>query len=243
MRPFGVWVLSAVVVVGCSILGGGCGGAIAPVTGGDGGPSSGSSGSSSGGSSSGSSPNDGGPLSDAPVTIDAPVGPCQDDGVPCIDSGQCCSGVCQNQVCGGTSACVPDGASCSTASQCCTLECAGGVCGGTSPSCEPDGVACSQSSECCGGDCNGSVCGGASTCPVSSNASACDVCLAEQCCTQVVDCESDLNCENSEQCFDACYTGPGSGGACAQKCESEFPSTQGTTLEQCAVSYCSSTCD
>jgi hypothetical protein len=94
--------VSALAVSVVSIVGAGCGGAVAPVSG-DGGESSSSGGSSSGGSTDGGAPaqHDAAPKLDAYVTPEAPVGPCQVDGVPCITASQCCVGTCVNSICGG----------------------------------------------------------------------------------------------------------------------------------------------
>jgi hypothetical protein len=208
----------SLVLVVASMFGPGCGGAIAPVAGGDGGgggSDSGSGGGSGGGSSTGSG---GGPgdasVIDSRAPPDGPPGNCQVDGVACLSAAQCCSGVCQ------------------------------GVCGGAAPPCLPDGVSCGNASACCSNTCNGGICGGSVVgCAVSSNANQCDVCLASSCCPQLSSCDSNPNCAQSQVCFDGCYKGPGTGAGCAQKCESQFPSTQATALGQCGASSCIAECN
>ncbi len=198
-------------LVGVCWLGDGCGGAVAPVIGGDGGSGSGGgSGSSSGGSQDG-----GTTMTDSSTAVDAPIiGPCEPDGVPC-----------------------------SFAAQCCTAVCAGGACGGLLPTCTSDGSSCQSSTECCSGQCSGGVCEEpTTTCAVSSNANQCDMCLAESCCPQLSACESNPACAESQKCFDACYSGPGSGTKCGQSCAMQFPTTQGAVLEQCAASACLNAC-
>jgi hypothetical protein len=208
---------SVVALVG--VLGGGCGGSIAPVGGGDGGGSGSSGGSSSSGGAvdSGVPGVDAAPAPDSAVALDAPIiGPCEPDGVPCSFDAQCCVNVCS-----------------------------AGVCGGTTPSCLGDGSSCGSSTECCSGQCTGGVCSEPTTvsCAVSSNANQCDVCLAESCCPQWSACESVPECAESQTCFDACYKGPGSGASCAQTCAAKYPSAQGATLEQCAATSCLTECD
>jgi hypothetical protein len=86
------------------------------------------------------------------------------------------------------------------------------------------------------------ICGGPVVCSVSTTSNQCDVCLAEQCCTQLSACTGNTTCEQSQTCFDGCYAGPGTGATCAEKCTSEYPSTQGSALAQCAASSCLSAC-
>ncbi|MGH7294053.1 MAG: hypothetical protein ACRELB_03925 [Polyangiaceae bacterium] len=112
------------------------------------------------------------------------------------------------------------------------------------PTCSADGVACQSAAQCCSGECNGGFCGGGPiACGVSSNANQCDVCLAESCCPQVNACDSNATCLQSQQCFDGCYAGPGTGASCAQKCGASFPSSQGAALTQCAASSCAASCN
>jgi hypothetical protein len=209
----------SVVLVGALSLGQGCGGVVA--AGVDGGGSSGGSssgGSSSGGSSSGGSssggPADTGPFFDAPIFLDAPVGPCEPDGVACINASQCCSAICSGSVCGSpVPTCLPDGSSCQDPSQCCSGQCSpNGIC-------TPPNVACA----------------------VSSNANQCDVCLAMACCPQLSECQASPVCAKTLACFDACYKGAGTGVNCASQC-GFMSSAQGSTLEQCGVSTCASRC-
>jgi hypothetical protein len=205
---------SLLLVGGCA-LGQGCGGAVAPVVGGDGGVAGSSGGSSSGGQDGGTTAADTGVV-DSATAMDSPIiGSCEPDGVPCSFAAQCCTGVC-----------------------------AGGVCGGTTPTCTGDGSPCASSTECCSSMCAGGFCEATTTsCAVSSNANECDICLADSCCSQLSACESNPTCTESQSCFDACYTGPGSGASCAQKCGMEFPSTEGALLEQCAASVCLTDCN
>jgi hypothetical protein len=207
----------SLVMLGCVLGGQGCGGTIAPVTGGDGGSGSGSGSSSGGAVDSGVPVADANPLPDSAAVPDAPIiGPCEPDGVPCSFAAQCCVNVCSGGVCGGT----------------------------TPPSCLGDGSSCGSSTECCSGQCSGGVCTEPTvSCAVSSNANECDVCLAESCCLQLSACESVPECGESQSCFDSCYTGPGSGANCASKCSAEYPTAQGATLEQCAVQSCLTECE
>jgi hypothetical protein len=88
-------------LVGACALGEGCGGAVAPVIGGDGGGDGSSGGSSSsGGQDAGMTVDTGAPI-DSATMLDAPViGPCEPDEVPCSFATQCCTGVCAGGVCG-----------------------------------------------------------------------------------------------------------------------------------------------
>jgi hypothetical protein len=240
---FSVWLAAS------SMLAPGCGGAVAPLEGEDGGSSgggsgsggSGSGGSSGGGSSGGSSGSSSGGHDGGLVE----AGVCQVDGVPCISSAQCCSGACQNQVCVGLLNCLPDGATCSTGSQCCANYCSHGQCGSTVPTCVADGGACKLSSDCCSGACASNVCQGPPpppTCAPSPKTNQCDQCLVTQCAGPLVACESDPTCCQEQACFDGCYAGPGSGAACAQKCSSQYPSAAGANLLHCATQSCVSIC-
>jgi hypothetical protein len=211
--------VASLVLVGACVLGQACGGSVAPGVGGDGGGSSGGgssggsgSGGSSGGVGDGGNPADTAAPLDSPLTGDTSAGPCQVDGVPCITAGQCCSSVCGS-----------------------------GLCGGPAPTCTADGVPCQSSSQCCSGLCSGSICEEPAACAVSSNANQCDVCLAQSCCPQLTACDSNTACTQSQACFDGCYE-PGMGVTCGQKCVSQFPSTQGDLLEQCAANACLTSC-
>jgi hypothetical protein len=140
--------------------------------------------------------------------------------------------------------CQPDGVPCNFAAQCCTAVCGGGVCGGIGPTCTADESPCQSSSQCCSGLCSGNICVEPTTgCAVSSNANKCDICLAMSCCPQLSACESNTTCAETQNCFDACYMGPGTGASCAQKCGMQFPSTQGGLLEQCAANSCLAACN
>ena len=218
--PFRASLACSLLLVGACGLGEGCGGTVAPVIGGDGGGSGSSSGggsssSGSGGGSDGGMTVDTGAPGDSSPQKDVNIGPCQPDGVPC-----------------------------NFAAQCCTAVCGGGVCGGIGPTCTADESPCQSSSQCCSGLCSGNICVEPTTgCAVSSNANKCDICLAMSCCPQLSACESNTTCAETQNCFDACYMGPGTGASCAQKCGMQFPSTQGGLLEQCAANSCLAACN
>ena len=203
----------SLLLVGALAAGQGCGGAVAPVIGGDGG-GSGSSSSSGGGTDAGMSVDTGTPV-DSSLQEDVTIGPCQPDGVPCISAAQCCTAVCGGGVCGGIGpTCTADESPCQSSQQCCSGLCSGSLC------VEPT-----------------------TSCAVSSNANPCDICLAMDCCPQLTACESNTACAESQKCFEACYKGPGSGASCAQTCGMQFPSTQGGLLEQCAANSCLTACN
>jgi hypothetical protein len=239
---FSVWLAAP------AVLAPACGGAVATIGGDDGGSTSSGSGSSgsSGGSSSGVSGSGSGVSgSSSGGASGSSSGGCQVDGVPCIAATQCCSGTCDNQVCGGPVTCLADGSTCSSGPQCCSGFCSHGACSGPTPTCVPDGGPCKVPADCCNGSCVANVCQGPTPPPVcvpSSNANLCDQCLAKGCCQQVVACESDPTCSKAQACFDGCYAGAGTGGSCAQKCNATFPSAAGNALFQCAAQSCLSVC-
>src|SRR5580692_12067996 len=161
------------VLLGVAALSSGCGGTLAPVGGNgrDGGGAEGGALDAGGQDSPGAS--DGPSVQDSPVVVeDAPLGMCQVDGVPCISASQCCSDACTADVCGnGTVTCLADGTACTSAAECCSDAC-DGTCGATPPP----------------------------SCPVGTNAGPCEICVADDCCSDVVACEADTVCVESEQC-------------------------------------------
>lgn len=84
-------------------------------------------------------------------------GQCKADGLDCQEASECCSGICEGNVCGET-ACVPSGESCAFSEQCCD----DGVCAPDpttgelvcNPECIAEGDACTSDSDCCGGYCD-----------------------------------------------------------------------------------------
>ncbi len=159
-----------------------------------GGSSSGATSSSTSGSGGGSSSGGGSTSSGGSASGSSSGGFCQPDGVPCIDSSQCCTGQCSDGVCGGL---VPLDA------------------GGPTPP---------------------------PSCPVSWTNNQCDVCLTASCCKMVFACSEDPACSKTLQCFDACYTGPGTGASCASQCNVQGSGVYGSQLVQCAVDSCVASC-
>jgi hypothetical protein len=104
-------------------------------------------------------------------------GMCAQGGEPCDKSTDCCSGLCDIDVCvscsgegqfcgqgccqgltcndGACSACKPLNAACSFADDCCSKNCEFGAC---VPACSPVGSGCFDATECCSGICTGGVC-------------------------------------------------------------------------------------
>jgi hypothetical protein len=72
-------------------------------------------------------------------------------------------------------------------------------------------------------------------CGVPSNASQCSLCLANQCCTQLTGCRTDMNCYNIDLCVIRC----GGGSTCINTCEASFAA--GTSLYE-ALSSCAQGC-
>ena len=93
--------------------------------------------------------NDGGPPPDTGIA------PCAANGAVCTDPAECCSGICDNGMCGVPQQCQPENAACTAAADCCAgLQCNVPV-GQTSGTCEQGatcnatGQACSPTSACC----------------------------------------------------------------------------------------------
>jgi hypothetical protein len=208
---------SSLLLAVAAALGVGCGGSVAPVSSGgqDGGGADG--GGFEAGGQDAPAANDAPSVQDSPVVVDdSPTGPCQVDGVPCISASQCCTNACTDDACGngGTTTCLADGTACTSAAQCCSNACAG-TCGATPPP----------------------------TCPVGANAGACEVCVFDDCCSDVVACEQATQCEQSEACFQDCVLMTGDGAKCAEECLQEYPSSTAETLFECAASDCASSCE
>lgn len=92
-------------------------------------------------------------LGDADDPVDAGGGnECLKLGASCGSAGDCCSGICQGEVC-ATPACTSDDKACTTDTDCCSGRCEEGSCAPLNSSCKTLGNACSSSAECCSGRC------------------------------------------------------------------------------------------
>lgn len=140
-------------------------------------------------------------VSEAEQICGAQCNQCTPNGGPCMTGPNCCSGTCVGGVC--QNACTPDGGMCNSSFECCSGSCNGGVC---QEACSPDGTTCGSDPECCSGNCIGGFCG-FSQCP--SDGSECGDCVAQSCCTQVLDCFGNPDCIDDITCFFGCVGGQG----------------------------------
>jgi hypothetical protein len=76
---------------------------------------------------------------------------CTPNGRTCTTDGDCCSGICNSDTCGG---CRSDGGSCDFDGECCNGNCVDGTCTST-PTCIPDNadIRCTTNTACCNGNC------------------------------------------------------------------------------------------
>lgn len=116
---------------------------------------------------------------------------CAGVGATCVQSPECCSGICDpktDQCASVVGACSEAGASCVAAIDCCTFQCAAdGKC--AAEACTSDDEACSDGSECCSGSCLEGSCGALNpSCKTAGN-----TCEADQdCCSS--DCGDNGTC-------------------------------------------------
>jgi hypothetical protein len=94
-------------------------------------------------------PNDGGPPPDTGVA------PCAGNGAACTAASECCSGICENGMCGAPQQCQPETAACTSSADCCAgLQCnvpigePSGTCE-QGAECNSTGQACTENSPCC----------------------------------------------------------------------------------------------
>jgi hypothetical protein len=103
---------------------------------------------------------------------DSPLPTCNGVGATCVQSTECCSGVCDpktNKCASVVGVCSPAGADCATATECCSFQCSdAGKCGANT--CVSDAQACQGDSECCSGSCVDGNCGTLNTeCKTAGN--------------------------------------------------------------------------
>jgi len=81
---------------------------------------------------------------------------CATEGSNCSDPSDCCSGVCEDGMCGAL-VCIADEQPCAFSDQCCSGICAPDSVTGElvcSPACLPDGESCTADGDCCNGFCD-----------------------------------------------------------------------------------------
>lgn len=80
---------------------------------------------------------------------------CSGIGASCVNSNECCSGMCDpnNDTCASAiGACAQAGADCTVGTDCCTFHCdASGAC--SEELCTSDGAECTDNADCCSGSC------------------------------------------------------------------------------------------
>jgi hypothetical protein len=75
-------------------------------------------------------------------------------------------------------------------------------------------------------------------CPDNPNASACDTCLAESCCEQLLACERSETCT----CMVDCVEDGTTAALCLLECELDLPDLAYTQLSTCIQSMCAQEC-
>jgi hypothetical protein len=155
-------------------------------------------------------------------------GTCSPGGAACQAFDDCCSGVCDNQVC---TDCAGSGESCSLG--CCT----GLVCNRTNftcGSCLPDGDSCQLASECCSNVCELGFCGETST---VCDQPSCGTCFGAACAQGACSFEWS-NCSQNPECIAmiACFNGCADDFNCMNQCVMMHPDGQAEALPylQCA---------
>lgn len=153
------------------------------------GESTGASSNNGGSSTAGSSQQDGGVGNDGPLGGAGAVvggsgngtgafGPdCSAFGATCVQSTECCSGVCDpktDKCASVVGVCSAAGDNCSSPTECCSFQCsAAGKC--AADTCTSDDEICQLDSECCSGSCIDGSCGSLNTeCKTAGNACVSD---------------------------------------------------------------------
>jgi hypothetical protein len=168
--------------------------------------------------------------------------PCTHNGLPCLESFECCSFVCTDNIC-GVYPCTLDGFPCSSASECCSDQCENGICGpGT---CLPAGSACVHSEQCCVGlTCNGGHCGMPPTdsgpCSLDPGGTPCSQCIVGNCCSETETCLDDFACAPGMANFQECAITGTPPDQCQQmSCDGN---ANCTSWAQCVINSCIATC-
>jgi hypothetical protein len=110
---------------------------------------------------------------------------CTPVGVTCVQSPECCSGVCdpKTQKCASVvGVCTADGGSCKSGPECCTFQCGvDGKC--AKQACVSDNGTCTGDAQCCGGKCTNGTCAPLNPgCSTAGNACATGTdCCSGQC--------------------------------------------------------------
>jgi hypothetical protein len=107
------------------------------------------------------------------------------------------------------------------------------------PSCKPDGTTCASDAECCTNVCFG-TCGVQVACATTST-KKCDVCIADNCCKEFLDCGNDAACSKWLGCVQDCEQQGQSGFNCAKVTCGVSGSAEGA-LYNCAQQSCGNTC-
>jgi len=190
----------------------------------------------------GSAPTDGG---DAPADsgtdsgTDAGGHDCLKLGSLCGSSGECCSGMCKDDVCSVPS-CTSDQGACTSDGDCCSGNCEDGACVALNPACKTLGNECSGANECCSGRCADGTCQPSSFCGQQGDACSGDA----DCCGGICNIASgsskgtcakpssgSANCDlvDGELCSDGAILDDGGVPTCGGKCCSRACAPWGPT--------------
>jgi len=138
--------------------------------------------------------------------------------------------------------CEPDSFPCKSPTECCSNMCNLGMCGPPPPPCKTDGTPCSSDTECCSNACDG-TCGTQIGCATTSN-KKCDLCVAANCCKDMVACQGDATCSTWLSCVQSCEQQGQSAFACSQAQTTCGPPSgvAEDALFKCAQQFCGSAC-
>ncbi len=168
---------------------------------------------------------------------------CAPGGQPCVAYSDCCSGVCDNQLCTG---CAGAGDSCADKNGCCPgLTCYEGtqICEKT---CAHDGYECSLASDCCSNVCANGICAKGQPQPKDCNGASCKACALsdcakEACFVELGACNANNDCVLIMDCAVPCLDAE-----CVQVCGAKYPNgvADAVTLQGCLCggSVCASDC-
>jgi hypothetical protein len=156
----------------------------------------------------------GGSTTSGPTSGPGGGGSCTPGGQACQAFDDCCSGVCDNQVC---TFCAGNGDSCADDSCCLGLTCYPGdfTCG----SCKLEGDTCNLASDCCSNVCDMGFCG-LPTCDFAD----CESCSTSACAQQL--CPNEWQtCQQTPDCppFIACASGCAGNQTCLNNCANMYP--------------------
>jgi hypothetical protein len=165
---------------------------------------------------------------------------CLEGGQACESFDECCSGVCDNQLC---TDCALEGEGCGLSGCCDGLNCNSDF---LCTDCKPESASCDLASECCSNVCDTGFCGkpGPTNCNTGASCQACvdGACSHATCADQHATCDAEPDCPALMSCLEACN----GNGTCIDECITQFEAgidaADDLLVCLCAVDVCDGDC-